>query len=132
MEEFRNKGEFIIKNKILETTQTIFYGARIDDENTKKTIQEVYETTGELVDPHTAVGIAAGRSQRRNMDVPMIALATAHPAKFPKAVMDATGQRPDMPDRLAKMMDGEEQFDVLANDLDLVRTFISDNAKIIK
>jgi len=129
MDEFRDKGKFSVDNKTLEATQAIFFGARFDDEATKKTIQEVYETTGELVDPHTAVGIAAGRAQRRDKDVPMIALATAHPAKFPSAVKDATGQRPALPNRLANLMNGEERYDVLANDLDLVRAYVSDKSK---
>ena len=129
MDEFCNNGKFALDNKTLETIQTIFYGARFDDEATKRTIMEVYEATGELVDPHTAVGIAAGRSQRRDMNVPMIALATAHPAKFPEAVKNATGQCPSLPDRLADLMVGEERYDVLANDLNLVRAYVSDNSK---
>jgi threonine synthase len=129
MEEFRNKGKFAIDNKTLETIQTMFYGARFDDKETERTIREVYESFGELVDPHTAIGIAAGRAQRRDMEVPMIALATAHPAKFPDAVKNATGQSPSIPERLASMMDGEERYDVLANDLDLVRAYVSDNSK---
>jgi threonine synthase len=58
----------------------------------------------------------------------MIALATAHPAKFPDAVKDATGQLPALPDRLSDLLDGEERCDVMSNDLDLVRDYISNNA----
>ncbi len=129
MEEFRNKGTFSIDNKALEIIQTIFYGARFDDESTKRTILEVFEKTGELVDPHTAVGIAAGRAQRRDKSVPMIALATAHPAKFPDAVNQSVGQRPALPKRLDQMMEKEERFVILANDLNLVRSYVSDNSK---
>jgi threonine synthase len=129
MEEFRNKGTFSIDNKALEIIQTIFYGARFDDDSTKRTILEVFEKTGELVDPHTAVGIAAGRAQRRDKSVPMIALATAHPAKFPDAVNQSVGQRPALPKRLDQMMEKEERFVILANDLNLVRSYVSDNSK---
>lgn len=129
MSEFRNKGKFSIDNKLLEIIQTIFYGARLDDDATKKTILEVFEETGELVDPHTAIGIAAGRAQRRDKNVPMIALATAHPAKFPNAISRSVCQEPALPERLRHLMDKEEEFVVLANDLEIVSTYISDNSK---
>ena len=128
MGEFRNKGKFSIDNSNLKKIQKLFYGARIDDEATKQTIQEVYRATGEIVDPHTAVGIAAGREKRINKSIPMIAIATAHPSKFPNAIIDAIGEPPDLPDQLANLMDGEEYFDVLKNDLDLVRDYVSANS----
>jgi threonine synthase len=129
MDEFRNKGQFSIDNKNLEIIQTMFYGARFDDEETKKTIYEIYEETGELIDPHTAVGIAAGRAQRRDKSVPLIALATAHPAKFPKAVDVSINHKLALPNQLANLSDKEERFVVLANDLELIRSHISENSK---
>ena len=129
MGTFRDTGTFSIDNAVLESAQVLFYGARFDDEATKQAIREVYDATGELVDPHTAVGIAAGRAQRRDQSVPLIALATAHPAKFPDAVKDATGQRPVPPERLASLLGAEERCDVLANDLDLVRAYVSERAE---
>jgi threonine synthase len=59
----------------------------------------------------------------------MIALATAHPAKFPDAVNQSVGQRPALPKRLDQMMEKEERFVILANDLNLVRSYVSDNSK---
>ena len=129
MDKFRKKGQFSIDHKVLEIIQTIFYGARFDDEETKNTIYDVYKETGELVDPHTAVGIAAGRAQRRDKSVPMIALATAHPAKFPKAFDDTDTPSPALPNQLAHLLVEEERFVVLANDLNLIRSYISDNSE---
>ncbi len=129
MDAFREKGRFSIDDTSLESAQAMFYGARFDDEATKQTIREVFEATGELVDPHTAVGIAAARAQRRDQSVPMIALATAHPVKFPDAVKDASGQRPTLPDRLADLLGAEERCHVLANDLDLVRAYVSERSE---
>jgi threonine synthase len=80
-------------------------------------IRDVYERTGVLVDPHTAVGIGAARQVRADADVPMVCLATAHPAKFPDAVEQATGVRPPLPERLADLLDRPERFDVLRVDL---------------
>ena len=70
-----------------------FEAASLDDRATLDVIRQVHDTTGVLVDPHTAVGIGAARA-RRTGDSPMVALATAHPAKFPDAVEQATGIRP--------------------------------------
>jgi threonine synthase len=77
-----------------------------------------------LVDPHTAVGIAAARAQRRDVDIPMVCVATAHPAKFPDAVEQATGVRPLLPERLADLMDREERCDVLPADLASVQAYV--------
>ena len=62
-----------------------------------RTIREEYERHGRLLDPHTAVGLAAARRARGDETVPMVVLATAHPAKFPDAVEAATGVRPGLP-----------------------------------
>ena len=78
-----------------------------------------------LVDPHTAVGIGAARAGRRPTPTsPMVCLATAHPAKFPDAVEQATGIRPPLPDHLADLFDRAERYDVLPNDVEAVRAHV--------
>src|SRR3546814_13585468 len=77
-----------------------------------------------LVDPHTAVGIGAARARRRHDDVPMVCVATAHPAKFPDAVEQATGVRPPLPERLDDPFDREERLDLLPPDLALVQAHV--------
>ncbi|MGH9084434.1 MAG: threonine synthase [Acidimicrobiales bacterium] len=94
-----------------------FDAASVDDPGTLAVMRDVYERTGVLVDPHTAVGIGAARQVRVDVDVPMVCLATAHPAKFPDAVEQATGIRPPLPERLADLFDRPERFDVLPVDL---------------
>ena len=81
--------------------------------------------TGELVDPHTAIGLAAAAAQRGDRAVPMITAATAHPAKFPDAVEKACGVRPALPPRLAGLMDKPERVTVLPNDLAAVQDFVA-------
>lgn len=100
-----------------------FDASSLDDGETLAIIREVHDATGVLVDPHTAVGIGAARARRRG-DGPMVALATAHPAKFPDAVEQATGIRPPLPERLADLFDREERFDVLPNDVEAVRAHV--------
>jgi len=77
-----------------------------------------------LLHPHSAVGIAAGRAVRGNPETPMISLATAHPAKFPDAVKDATGQHPNLPDHRKDLFEREEKMDILECDLNTVRAHI--------
>ncbi len=78
---------------------------------------------------NTAIGLSVGRARRRDPETPMVALATAHPAKFPDAVEQATGVRPTLPDRFANLFEREERYDTLTNELsavqDLVRTRIA-------
>ena len=81
----------------------------------------VLRQTGELVDPHTAVGLAAAAACRGDPAVPMVTLATAHPAKFPDAVEAATGRRPSLPPFLADLHELPERCEVLPNDLDSLR-----------
>ena len=84
----------------------------------------MHDATGVLVDPHTAVGIGAARRSPAPASRPMVALATAHPAKFPDAVERATGIRPPLPDRLADLLDRPERFEVLPAEVEAVRAHV--------
>ena len=128
MAGFGESGQLAIDDKALEAAQTVFYGARFDDEETKETIEAVYQESGELVDPHTAGGSAAARAQRRDSTVPMVALATAHPAKFPEAGKDATDVVPALPEHLADLSERQERCEVLANNLKTVQDYVAANA----
>jgi threonine synthase len=86
----------------------------------------LFRETGELIDPHSAIGLAAARAVRLDPDVAVVALGTAHPAKFPGAVEKATGQRPALPPALADLYRRPERFTVLANDLAAVEAHIRD------
>lgn len=102
----------------------VFAAASFDDEATLAEIADLHRRTGYLADPHTAVGIAAARSCRTHTDLPMVCLATAHPAKFPDAVEQATGARPPLPDHLADLLDRTERYEVLPADLAAVREHV--------
>ena len=81
------------------------WGASVPDEGALEAMRRVYETSGYLADPHTAVGLEAVRRYRAETgdDAPAIVLATAHPAKFPEVVKEALGVRPEVPERLARL-----------------------------
>lgn len=102
-----------------------FASASVDDALTCETIAEVFAQTGKLVDPHTAVGIRAARECNADPAVPMITLSTAHPAKFSDAITEAGLATPELPAHLADLLDREEHYTVLANDLTAVTDFVS-------
>lgn len=101
-----------------------FTACAISDEDTKKTIATTFNTTGELLDPHTAVGLAAAQRMRKNTSTPMIVLSTAHPAKFPDAVKDATTMTAELPPHLKDLLTRPERCETLPNDVAAVRNFI--------
>lgn len=124
MERFRKEGRFELGEMMMGNIGTLFSGYRLSDEGTKQVIREIYETTGELLDPHSAIGVAAGRACRRDNSTPMIALATAHPAKFPAAVKAASGVHPELPPKLSDLFERKERYDVLPNDIEAVKAYV--------
>jgi len=121
MDRFRDTGEFSVEAAELESALNLFSGMRLDDAGTKAVIGKLYEETGKLVDPHSAIGIAAGQAVKNG---PVISVATAHPAKFPDAVEEAAGVRPALPDHLSDLLEREERYDTLANDLSSAQVFV--------
>ncbi|HIJ37711.1 MAG TPA: threonine synthase [Rhodospirillaceae bacterium] len=124
MGALRQSGQFSVDQGRMAEIRALFDGFRLDDQGTSETIRRVFSETGILLDPHSAIGVAAGRARRRRTDIPMVALATAHAAKFPDAVAAATGQRPPLPPRLADLFQRQERYDVLPNDLEAVKAYV--------
>ena len=88
-----------------------------------------YEKCGQVLDPHTAIGLHAARvAQGLPADVPVITLATAHPAKFTDAVERATGFRPPLPARVGDLFEREERFTQLPGDYAGVAAWIAERA----
>lgn len=126
MAEFRDAGTVSLDEAHRAMLGELWTGVRVDDKGSGgalETMAQVHETTGMLIDPHTAVGVAAARRSGPR-ESPMVCLATAHPAKFPDAVEQATGIRPELPARLGDLLDREERFDVLPNDLQAVEAHV--------
>ena len=121
MARFRAEGTVSVSGDRLELLADHWSAARVDDAQTAATIAAEFERSGMLLDPHTAVGLAAARQARADASVPMVVLSTAHPAKFPDAVEAASGVRPPLPEHLADLFDRPEQFEVCANDFAAVR-----------
>ena len=126
MAQFRDTGTLELDQPHRDLLAEQWHGVRVDDDTpggVVDTIAQVYESSGMLLDPHSAVGLSAARSLGPTT-TPMVCLATAHPAKFPDAVEKGSRVRPDLPERVGDLFEREEQFDVLPNDLAVVQAHV--------
>jgi len=129
MAEFRDTGTLTLDDDHRNLLSELWGGQRVDDDGpggVVETIASTYQATGMLLDPHTAVGVAAAR-RVASPQTPMVCLATAHPAKFPDAVEAATQVRPDLPSRVGDLFERDEKFTVLPNDQATVQAYVREN-----
>lgn len=124
MKTFSDTGLFEVGQGQLEQAQSLFSAQRFSDDETLAIMKQILIENKELLDPHSAIGVAAGRDKRINSGAPHISLATAHPAKFPDAVRQACGQQPVLPPSLSDLFEREEHFITLQNDRNQVQDFI--------
>ncbi len=115
MDELK-QGGFNVSQGAIEALSENFDSGRVSEDETLTTIKSTLASSGELVCPHTAVGIKVAEDQRA-ADVPMITLATAHPAKFPAAVEQASDVHPPLPSRMSDLYERPERVTRIANDL---------------
>jgi threonine synthase len=108
----------------LEKLRARYSAFASDDAETRAAIAAVYKATGRIIDPHTAVGVAAAMKMDKAPS-PVVVLSTAHPAKFPDAVTAAIGNAPEVPPRLAGLEQRAENYVVLAPEPSLIKRVIS-------
>jgi len=116
-------GGFRVSQGAQQALREHFDSGRCDEDQTRATIRRLRDTTGELLCPHSAVGVHVAE-QHLHSDVPMVTLATAHPAKFPDAVEAASGIHPPLPPRMADLYDRPERLTPVPNDLQSIETLI--------
>jgi threonine synthase len=129
---FRSSGSLPEDDQAWHMARGLFSTHRVDDNLTMRTIAETHADTGMLIDPHTAVAVAAARLELaagRGDGGPMVALAAAHPAKFPEPVERASGIRPALPPAFADLFERRERIEVLPNDFAAVCNFIRARAR---
>ncbi len=130
MTEFKATGNLKLSDNALTKARELFTSYRLDDNEMVRVIADVWEHTEYLLDPHTAIGVEAARKTRRRQDIPMVCLATAHPAKFPEAVRKAGyPQDPPLPHHMADLFEREERYAVQDNELSAVQQFMKDNIR---
>jgi threonine synthase len=126
---FRATGTLPASDGEWRRARDLFKAHRVDDEQTLAEIANTYLSTGALLDPHSAIAVATARHAGGDPAVPMVALACAHPAKFPAAVERATGVHPPLPPELSDLYDRPERRTVLPKDLAAVERFIVERAR---
>jgi threonine synthase len=128
MAGFESSKSMQLTNAQREGAASLFTSARADADDMSGAIRWAWESCGELIDPHTAIGLHAARECDVAREVPVVTLATAHPAKFPDAVERATGQRPYLPARVGDLFEREERYTELAGGYDAVAEFVAARA----
>ena len=129
MTRFRAEGRMPVPDAAWRRATEIFSGFTLDDAGTLAEIRHLWTKADYLADPHTAIGTAAARALApADPSIPVVVAATAHPAKFPDAVEQATGMRPPLPARLADLYEREERFGVLPNDLAAIEAAVRAHA----
>jgi threonine synthase len=133
MANLQQSRAFMIDADALQRIRQEFSAEAVNEDAVAEEMRDVHASSGEVIDPHTAVGTRAARALlRERPEVPVVALATAHPAKFPDAVERATGHRPALPPHLAELMAGTERFTVLPNEQGVLETFIRERARAVR
>ncbi len=130
MADFAEKGAFTLSDAELAAVRAHFSAHRVDEAETEAAIARTWREAGYLADPHTAVGLAAAAREENAPASPMIVLATAHPAKFPAAMEKAVARLATVPERLQKVLSGDERYATLDGNADAVRRFITERARI--
>ena len=129
MEELKSQGGFQISQGAMQRLGETFASGRASEEETTATIRATFATTGEVLCPHSAVGVKVAEEQISGA-TPMITLATAHPAKFPDAVEAATGARPPLPKRMADLYERSERLSRVANELSAIEALIKERRSV--
>ncbi|WP_142847801.1 threonine synthase [Telmatospirillum sp. J64-1] len=124
MKEFRETGRMEMPQGGWRALCQLFEGRRYDDDATRTRIAGLYRDSGELLEPHSIIGVAAGRDCGRPEGSVLVSLATAHPAKFPDAVEQASGLRPGLPTWLGDLFERTERLDSAPNDVEAVKAYV--------
>ncbi len=127
MHGFETSKAMRLTNSQREGAARLFASDRVDLDDMALAMRWAHGEAGQIVDPHTAIGLAAARRADLG-DVPVVTLATAHPAKFSDAVERATGARPALPARIGNLFEREERYATLPATFEAVTAYIAERA----
>jgi len=128
MTAFERSRNMQLEPEMRDQAAALFTSHRVDPDDMALAMRWAQDKTGHVIDPHSAIGLSAAQNADLDPSVPVVTLATAHPAKFPDAVERATGIRPALPRRVGDLFDREEKYTKLPGDYDAVKQFIMANA----
>ncbi|MEO0032883.1 MAG: hypothetical protein RIS94_2641, partial [Pseudomonadota bacterium] len=124
MRGFEASKAMQLTNAQREGAAGLFSSARVDADQMTQAMAWAWNHCGEMIDPHTAIGLHAARAAGIAADVPVVTLATAHPAKFRDPVERATGLRPSLPTRMGDLFDREERYAELPGNYDAIAAYV--------
>ena len=130
MSGLKQSGAFTVEGEELEKLNGMCAAGKATEADVGEAMRGALDKTGELLDPHTSVGIHVANEFEANSTAPLVTLSTAHPAKFPDAVREMTGQDAPLPSHVGDLFEREERLHVLPNDLAAVQTFISEHTSV--
>ncbi|CAN7291269.1 threonine synthase [Bosea sp. LjRoot90] len=133
MQSLAQSGRFEIAPEPLARIRADFDAVSQDEASIANEIGTTWREAGYLLDPHSAIGVAAARKLlQADPATPVVALGTAHPAKFPAAVAAASGVMPALPEHLSDLMERKERFSVLPNDQSKLERFVAERARAVR
>jgi len=124
MSGIKENGKYIISKNIIERINKDFLSASMSEKEVLDTIKKVYMKYDLILDPHSAIGF--GSLNKINIEGNNIVLATAHPCKFPEAIDESIGVKPELPDELKYVMDEKENYDIVSNNLGKIQKYIKE------
>jgi threonine synthase len=128
MSGFESSKAMRLTNAQREGAAGLFTSTSANADQMSQAMRWAYESCGQVIDPHTAIGLHAAREAELPIDVPVVTLATAHPAKFRDAVERATGLRPPLPTRTGDLFERDERYVELPGDYDAVTAYVAEHA----
>jgi len=128
-EALKNDGSFVLSQGVLARLREDFDSGRCSETDTSATIKSALATTGKVLCPHTATAVKVAHEHKGDPCVPMIVLATAHPAKFPAAVKDSCGVHAALPARMADLYDRDERQTRVAGDVQAIKAIIRERIR---
>jgi len=128
MAGFESMKRLDIPAAMRDEAAAILSSARIDADRMQLAMRWAYDRAGETIDPHSAIGLAAAQDSALDPAIPIVTLATAHPAKFGDAVERATGSRPALPARIGALFERQERYAVLPAEIGAIEGFVAEQA----
>jgi len=125
MRGIKEEGKYILSKEILKKINKNFLSASLNEDEVLKVIQEVYKKHEIILDPHSAIAFGALKN-KINLDGNNVVLATAHPCKFPDVINNSIGIKPTLPEKLKHIMDENENYDIIPNNLSTIKKHIKE------
>ncbi|TAK08265.1 MAG: threonine synthase [Rhizorhabdus sp.] len=128
MKGFESSKRLDIPQAMRAEAAALFTSSRIDADRMQLAMRWAHDRANEIIDPHSAIGLAAAQDSDLDPAVPIVTLATAHPAKFGDAVERATGVRPTLPARIGGLFERQERYAVLPAEIGAIENFVAETA----